>query len=175
MFNKKKKSDSENPKSVIIDPADIPPPDAYLPKIIKPKVVEAEVIESELEISKPQNAESMVGQQIKQSYLLPYRFWRNFGGSAYPLTAAKMEYLVRRLDAAGPMQLGFFYDSLLRQECEFLLPRPVFAVDDWYWAEVVKKWNSSQGFFQCRNGIGMVLNIYTAIVKATYEDFNKIH
>ena len=77
----------------------------------------------------------------------------------FPLTAEKLEAIVRRNDAAGPIQLGVFYTAILRKECALLLPRPVWGFDDPALTVLLDTWNSNFMFFKCR-AIGDVLVRY---------------
>ena len=85
-----------------------------------------------------------------------------FGEAPFPLSASKLERLVRRCDFWGPRQLGLFYPALLRKECALLLPRPVYGFEDWGFSNMFNTWVLSPDFFRC-TAIGAVLAYYAAL------------
>lgn|GEM_PF-6180414 len=106
--------------------------------IIEPEIIEPEIVESSSRSSRDRESN------------------RDFGQSPFPLTSAKLEAIVRRIDETGQMQLGAFYQARLKEECSLLLPQPIYGFDDWRFADLLATWNRNFLFFQCR-GIGEVL------------------
>lgn len=123
------------------------------PEIIEPEVVEPEVVEPEVvepEVIEPEVVERENARQ---------RFSRRGGFRPFPLSAAKLEALVKRIDVVGPRQLGAFYPILLHRECALLLPRPVYGFDDVAFDILLATWSQNAGFFNCA-AIGNVLAYY---------------
>ena len=93
--------------------------------------------------------------------------FQDHGQSLFPLTAAKLEVLVRRFDVTGPMRLGALYPARLHEECALLLPQPVYGFDDRRFFEMLTTWHRNSMFFKCR-AIGDVL-AYLEMARQNYE------
>lgn len=118
--------------------------------------VEAEVVEDSPFSAREERNERGERRSIERCF--KNMFWE----APFPLSASKLERLVRRRDFWGPRQLGVFYPALLRKECSLLLPRTVYGFEDLGFAEMYNTWVLNPDFFQC-TAIGTVLACYEAL------------
>lgn len=86
-------------------------------------------------------------------------FQQRFHVFPFPLTAEKLEIIVRAIDWEGPQLLGFFYLVELRKECGILIPYPILHFADIGFQRMLATWICNPRFFQCRT-IGVVLEYY---------------
>ena len=115
-------------------------------EIIEPEIVEAAPIPS---------ANST--EHKNDSLILSFQ--QRFHVSPFPLTAEKLEIIVRAIDWEGPQHLGFFYPVGLRKECGILIPYPILHFADVGFQRMLATWHYNFQYFQCR-AIGTVLGYY---------------
>ena len=96
-------------------------------------------------------------EQKNDSLILSFQ--QRFHVSPFPLTAEKLEIIVRAIDWEGPQHLGFFYPVELRKECGILIPYPILHFADVGFQRMLATWNCNSCFFKCQ-AIGTVLNFY---------------
>ena len=81
----------------------------------------------------------------------------------YHLTSESLMELTRRIDDLGPAMLGFYYDRILKQECEFLVPYPIdglTSVDKIL--EPFTRWRLNQNFLNCRM-LGLAIQLFIVL------------
>lgn len=115
-------------------------------EIIEPEIVDAVPIPS-----------ASSSEQKSDSLILSFQ--QRFHVSPFPLTAEKLEIIVRAIDWEGPQHLGFFYPVELRKECGILIPYPILHFADVGFQRMLATWHYNFQFFQCR-AIGTVLDFY---------------
>ena len=115
-------------------------------EIIEPEIVDAVLIPS-----------ASSSEQKSDSLILSFQ--QRFHVSPFPLTAEKLEIIVRAIDWEGPQHLGFFYPVELRKECGILIPYPILHFADVGFQRMLATWDYNFQFFQCR-AIGTVLDFY---------------
>ena len=115
-------------------------------EIIEPEIVDAVPIPSAS--SYEQKSDSLI-----------LSFQQRFHVSPFPLTAEKLEIIVRAIDWEGPQHLGFFYPVELCKECGILIPDPILHFADVGFQRMLATWNCNSCFFKCQ-AIGTVLNFY---------------
>ena len=115
-------------------------------EIIEPEIVDAVLIPS-----------ASSSEQKSDSLILSFQ--QRFHVSPFPLTAEKLEIIVRAIDWEGPQHLGFFYPVELRKECGILIPYPILYFADVGFQRMLATWHYNFQYFQCR-AIGIVLGYY---------------
>lgn len=118
-------------------------------EIIEPEIVDAVPIPS-----------ASSSEQKNDSLILSFQ--QRFHVSPFPLTAEKLEIIVRAIDWEGPQHLGFFYPVELRKECGILIPYPILHFADVGFQRMLATWNCNSCFFKCQ-AIGTVLNFYYSL------------
>ena len=118
-------------------------------EIIEPEIVDAVPIPS-----------ASSSEQKNDSLILSFQ--QRFHVSPFPLTAEKLEIIVRAIDWEGPQYLGFFYPVELRKECGILIPYPILYFADVGFQRMLATWNCNSCFFKCQ-AIGTVLNFYYSL------------
>lgn len=96
---------------------------------------------------------------VQKKDSLSSSFQQRFHVSPFPLTAEKLEIIVRSIDWEGPQLLGFFYLAELHKECGILIPYPILHFADVGFQRMLATWNCNFCFFKCQ-AIGTVLNFY---------------
>ena len=121
-------------------------------EIIEPEIVDADPIPTESS-----------SEQKNDSLILSFQ--QRFHVSPFPLTAEKLEIIVRAIDWEGPQHLGFFYPVGLRKECGILIPYPILHFADVGFQRMLATWHYNFQYFQCR-AIGTVLGYYCYLQSA---------
>ena len=115
-------------------------------EIIAPEIVDTVPISS-----------ASSSEQKNNSLVLSFQ--QRFRVSPFPLTAGKLEAIVRAIDWEGPQLLGFFYPAELYKECGILIPYPILHFADVGFQRMLATWHYNFQYFQCR-AIGTVLGYY---------------
>lgn len=118
----------------------------------KEEIIEPEIVD----------AVSIHPSSVQKKDSLASSFQQRFHVSPFPLTAEKLEIIVRAIDWEGPQYLGFFYPVELRKECGILIPYPILHFADVGFQRMLATWNCNSCFFKCQ-AIGTVLNFYYSL------------
>lgn len=119
--------------------------------VLKEEIIEPEIVDA---VPIPSASSS---EQKNDSLILSFQ--QRFHVSPFPLTAEKLEIIVRSIDWEGPQLLGFFYLAELHKECGILIPYPILHFADVGFQRMLATWHYNFQFFQCR-AIGTVLDFY---------------
>jgi len=80
--------------------------------------------------------------------------------AGYHLSSESLMELMKRIDDHGPATLGFYYDRILKLECEFLVPCPIdelASVDKIL--EPFIRWRLNHNSLNCRM-LGLALQVF---------------